>query len=406
MNVLMFSPGFPAEMPYFSRGLARVGARVFGIGDQPPGALPDVARAALSDYLQVRNLWDEEAVVDQVRRWTARRPLDRAECLWEPGMLLAARLREELGLPGMTLAETVPFRDKERMKEALDAAGIRTPRHRRASTVDEVREAAEAIGYPICVKPIAGAGSADTHRVDSEAELERVIPLVGHVPEVSVEEFIEGEEYTFDTICAGGEILYYNLAWYRPKVLIGRNNEWVSPQTMTLRDVDSDYLAGGREMGRQVLRSLGFRTGFTHMEWFIKPDGEAVFGEIAARPPGARSTELMNYGCDVDVFSGWAEAVCHRKLSQKVERKYNAAVIFKRAQGQGRIRRIEGLERLLRDFGQWVTCVNLSPIGAPRRNWKQTLISDGYLILRHPDIETAMVMADRVGSELRIYASP
>jgi len=406
MNVLMFSPGFPAEMPYFTRGLARVGAKVFGIGDQPPGALPDVARAALSDYLQVRNLWDEEAVVDQVRRWTARRPLDRAECLWEPGMLLAARLREELGLPGMTLAETVPFRDKERMKEALDAAGIRTPRHRRAATVDEVREAAEAIGYPICVKPIAGAGSADTHRVDSEAELERVIPLVGHVPEVSVEEFIEGEEYTFDTICAGGEILYYNLAWYRPKVLIGRNNEWVSPQTMTLRDVDSDYLAGGREMGRQVLRSLGFRTGFTHMEWFIKPDGEAVFGEIAARPPGARSTELMNYGCDVDVFSGWAEAVCHRKLSQKVERKYNAAVIFKRAQGQGRIRRIEGLERLLRDFGQWVTCVNLSPIGAPRRNWKQTLISDGYLILRHPDIETAMVMADRVGSELRIYASP
>ena len=61
---------------------------------------------------------------------------------------------------------------------------------------------------------------------------------------------------------------------------------------------------------------------------------------------------------------------------------------------------------LLRDFGQWVTCVNLSPIGAPRRNWKQTLISDGYLILRHPDLETAMAMADRVGSELQIYASP
>ena len=41
MDVLMFSPGYPAEMPYFTRGLAEVGARVWGIGDQPAGALPD-----------------------------------------------------------------------------------------------------------------------------------------------------------------------------------------------------------------------------------------------------------------------------------------------------------------------------------------------------------------------------
>src|SRR4029079_2621270 len=38
-NVLMLSPGYPAEMPGFPRGLARVGARVYGIGDQPAGAL-------------------------------------------------------------------------------------------------------------------------------------------------------------------------------------------------------------------------------------------------------------------------------------------------------------------------------------------------------------------------------
>ena len=50
-------------------------------------------------------------------------------------MLLAARLREELGLPGLTVAQTVPFRDKERMKQLLDAAGIRTPRHESSGTV-------------------------------------------------------------------------------------------------------------------------------------------------------------------------------------------------------------------------------------------------------------------------------
>ena len=43
--------------------------------------------------------------------------------------------------------------------------------------------------------------------------------MMRHVPEVSVEEFIDGEEFTFDTICAGGEILFENVMWYRPRPL-------------------------------------------------------------------------------------------------------------------------------------------------------------------------------------------
>ncbi|MEM7587567.1 MAG: ATP-grasp domain-containing protein [Acidobacteriota bacterium] len=404
MNVLMFSPGFPAEMPYFTRGLARVGANVLGLGDQPVEMLPEAARSSLADYLRVRNLFDEAAVVEEVKRWAQHVRIDRVECLWEPGMLLAARLREALGLPGMTVEETIPFRDKSAMKQVLDEAGIRTPRHRRATTQDAVREGASEIGYPICVKPIAGAGSADTYRVDDDEQLEDVLTKTAHVPEVSVEEFIEGEEYTFDTICSGGEMHFHNIAWYRPRPLIARSEQWISPQTITLRDVAAPELASGSEMGKAVLEALGFRTGFTHMEWFLKADGEAVFGEIGARPPGARSVDIMNYANDIDVYTGWAEAVCKGSFSQPIERKYNAAVIFKRAQGDGRIRQIVGLEPLLHEFGDAVACIDLLPIGAPRRNWRATLVSDGHLVVRHPDLETTMAMADNVGTDLQIYA--
>lgn len=403
-TVLMLAPGFPAEMPLFTRGLARVGARVIGLGDGPEGALPPHAREALSGYLRVASLWDEDAVVERVRQLAGGTRIDRVECLWEPGMILAARLREALGLPGMTVAETIPFRDKEEMKRRLDEAGVRTPRHARAASPAEIRAAAEQIGYPLILKPIAGAGSADTHRVDAAADLEEAIARVRHVAELSVEEFIEGEEYTFDTICVDGEIRYFNIAWYRPRPLIARTNEWISPQTITLRNVDADALAGGRAMGRAVLDALGFRTGFTHMEWYLTAGGEAVFGEIAARPPGARSVDLMNFGADLDVYTGWAEAAVHGRFSQPIERLYNAAVIFKRAQGRGRIVGIEGLERLQADFGRWIIGVDLLPVGTPRRNWKQTLISDGWVFLRHPDLATCMEMADRVGRELRLYA--
>ena len=33
MNIVMLSPGYPAEMAYFTRALAEVGARVIGVGD-------------------------------------------------------------------------------------------------------------------------------------------------------------------------------------------------------------------------------------------------------------------------------------------------------------------------------------------------------------------------------------
>ena len=68
-------------------------------------------------------------------------------------------------------------------------------------------------------------------------------------------------------------------------------------------------------------------------------------------------------------------------------RKYNCACITKRAHGQGRITRIDGLERLQRVFGDAICTIDLLPIGSPRRDWKSTLLSDGYVTLRHPDLE-------------------
>jgi len=404
MNILMISPGFPAEMPWFTRGLAEVGVRVIGIGEQPERALPAVARSAIHLYVQTESLWNEGRLVEEVRRLASRIPIDGVECLWEPGVILAARLREALGLDGMTVEQVLPFRDKERMKQVLDEAGIRTPRHTRVNDEAACREAAERIGYPLIVKPIAGAGSADTHRVDGPDDLERTLPRVRHVAELSVEEFIDGDEFTFDTICIEGDIAYHNVAWYRPRPLIGRSVEWISPQTIALRRPDAPELATGCRMGRAVLAALGFRTGFTHMEWYRTASGEAVFGEIAARPPGALSVDIMNYAYDIDTYAGWAEAVCRGRFSQEVQPRYNAAVVFKRAQGSGRIQRVDGLERLVARYRPNIVCVDLLPLGAPRRNWKQTLLSDGHVIVRHPDLEATMEMADRIGTDLQIYA--
>jgi formate-dependent phosphoribosylglycinamide formyltransferase (GAR transformylase) len=404
MNVLMISPGYPAEMAFFTRGLAAAGASVIGVGDQSVEALPAIARDALAHYLGVGSLAAEDGVAATVRELARRVRIDRVECLWEPYMILAARLREELDLPGLTVAQTMPFRDKEQMKQLLDAAGLRTPRHEATGTVAGVWAAAERTGFPLIVKPIDGAGSADTYRVDSVAELDAILPMLRHVPQVSVEEFVDGEEFTYDTICAGGQVLFENICWYRPRPLITKMHEWVSPTTMALRDLDVPDLRGGRALGAAVLTALGFRDGFTHMEWYRKADGEVVFGEIGARPPGARTVDVMNYATDADLFSAWAEAVTLGRISQPIERRYNAASIFKRAKGAGRITRYEGLDRLLAEYGEHVAALDLLPVGAPRRDWRATTISDGLVIVRHRELSKALEMAERFAAELHLFA--
>jgi biotin carboxylase len=404
-NVIMIMPGFPGEMPHFTRGLAELGATVWGVAPGHVSELPELARQHLTHYLSVPALFtDERAAIAAIRAWTRGVTIDRVSCLWEPGVELAAAIREALGAPGLSREAARRFRNKELMKQALGEAGVRVPRHRAATTATEVREAAEAVGFPLIIKPIAGAGSQDTFRCESMAEVDAALAQLGHIAEVSVEEFIDGEEFTFDTICAGGAIQYFHIGYYRPRPLVARTVEWISPQTLSYRHVDDPRVAGGRAMGAEVLRVLGFDTGFTHMEWYRKADGEVVFGEVAARPPGARTVDLMNFASDVDLFAGWAEAEVRGTFSLPIERKYNCACITKRAQGQGRIRAIEGMDRVRARCGDAIMAVDLLPVGTPRRDWKATLLSDGYVSLRHPDWQETMDMADFVGEQLHLYA--
>src|SRR5688572_22846013 len=116
MNVMMIAPGYPDEMPFFVRGLAMEGAAVIGVGDQPDHDVPQMTKRHLAAYVRVPSLQDEDEVVRIARQWAQGKKIDRVICLWEPGVLLAGRLREELGTPGMTVEEVEPYRNKGVMK--------------------------------------------------------------------------------------------------------------------------------------------------------------------------------------------------------------------------------------------------------------------------------------------------
>jgi biotin carboxylase len=402
VKVVFLSPTYPPEMRQVTRGLAEVGAQVLGVGDGSPD--PEL-RQWLSDYLQVPSIMDEDNVIARVHAWLRGREVDRVLANWEPLVIVAARLRERFGIPGMSVDTVRGFRDKQLMKERVAAAGLRVPRARRARSIQEVWGALEETGYPAIIKPISGAGSADTYKVEDKKDMERVLPAMGHVAEAICEEFIDGEEHTYDTACLDGRPVYESVTLYLPNAIEMRSVEWISPIMLSVRDLSQPRLARGIELGRKVLLALGMGDGMTHMEWFRKPDGEVVFGEVACRPGGACVVDMMNYTGDIDLFREWARVVTVRRFAAPTERKYNVGLTFKRAQGRGVITGITGLREFLARYGQHVVEETLLRPGTPRRDWKATLLSDGYVVVRHPDWDETVRMAMAAATDIKLYAS-
>ncbi|MCA9695950.1 MAG: ATP-grasp domain-containing protein, partial [Myxococcales bacterium] len=351
MKVLFLSPHYPEEMLDFCRGLAEVGAEVYGVGDQPLQALPARVRPHLHHYLQLPGLMDEEQSIPRLVAHAREMGVEIVETLWEPLVLLAASVREGLGLPGMTRDTALGFRDKPIMKARLLEAGVRVPRFGRADSIEGVLAAAREIGYPVVLKPVAGAGTADTWRVDDEEQARAKLATMGHVAEITIEEFIVGEEFTYDAVTIAGEPAFESVTQYHPPPLQSRSLEWISPAQVTLRDPMIPATMIGVELGRQVVKALGMDTGFVHMEWFATEGGEAVFSEIASRSGGGKLMDAINFANDIDIYREWARAVCWQRFDAEPARRYHVATVFKRAQGEGRIRAIEGLDRVRRRCG-------------------------------------------------------
>ncbi|MSQ02603.1 MAG: ATP-grasp domain-containing protein [Myxococcales bacterium] len=405
MDVLFLSPNYPPEMQQFSRGLREAGARVHGVGDTPVHQLSPELRRSLASYLHAPAMGDTEDVRRRISSWLGGRRPDRLETLWEPMTMLAAELRQEFGLPGMSPDAVHGFRDKPLMRARVERTGLRIPKTIRVRSVAEALAALAIVGFPAILKPVDGAGCADTHRVDDLAEFEAAVATMRHVAEATVEEFVDGEELTYETLCVDGRILYQSVCRYEPVVLVARRNEWISPIIQALRSHDGPNEAAGVRLGRAAVRALGMGTGITHMEWFRKADGTAIFGEIACRPPGANMVDLMNFADDGDLYLDWARAVVHGTLPERRPRGYSSAIVFKRAQGTGRVTQIDGLEAFVTRHRKWIARVDLLPVGAERRDWTQTFLADGNLVVRHPDDATCLELAREAAASIQMFAA-
>ena len=330
-------PSFPANQRRFVHALASVGANVYGIGESDEAHLGDEVLGALRGYYRVGSVTNVDQMVEAVRHFQGKVWIDALEATVEAHTMPAAQVREVCGIPGTSVRTTWLCRDKPSMKEALRQAGVPTAASAAVDSAAEARAFAEREGYPLILKPRAGAGAQGTVRVDSDAELEEALAAYGRegASSIAIEEFVEGHEGFYDTITLDGHVVHDWATHYYPNVLEAMRHRWISPQFITTNRIDEPgnaFYAEVRDLGRRVIEALGIETSATHMEWFYGPKG-LKFSEIGARPPGVRTWDLYAAGNEFDIYREWAMAVVHGRTSQRLSRRFAAGLIALRTEG-------------------------------------------------------------------------
>ncbi|MBL8860173.1 MAG: ATP-grasp domain-containing protein [Planctomycetes bacterium] len=389
-NVIFVAPfALDATMRFVTPAASLPGVRLAIIGQEPSDKLPKELREKLSAHYRVEDAMQPDQLLEAVRRiakgWDGK--VDRLITILEQLQVPVAEVRAKLGLPGLSVEAAHNFRDKSRMKNVLRAHDLPCAKHLLCKTPLEAHSFAEATGFPLVIKPPAGAGARNTHRVDDRAQLETYLkshPIRTGEP-VLLEEFIQGEEYSFDSVTIDGKHVFHSIGRYSPTPLDVLQNPWIQWVVHLPRKIDGPEFKKIHQAGPRSLDVLGMTTGLTHMEWFRRKDGSIAISEVAARPPGAQFTTLMSYAHDKDMYKAWVELMVFDTFDVPA-RKYSAGAAYLRGQGQGRVKAIRGLEAAQKELGALVVEAKLPEIGmAPKEGYE----GEGFVIVRHED--TAVV---------------
>jgi hypothetical protein len=388
-NVVFVAP-FPLDTTMrFARAAAALGnVRFLGIFQEPPRG--DDA-GLFVDMVTVRDGLDPRQLIEAAELLRRRHgELHRVLGILEALQVQLGEVRRALGVRG-TSAETADlFRDKARMKDELRRYGLPCARHRLIRSWQDAESFVAEVGLPIVLKPPAGMGCKATWRIRSAEELRGALGAIHASPEqpALAEEFLQGREYSFETITVGGAVQFYSASRYYPTPLEVMETPWIQWVCILPRDISGPDYADARGLGVRAVHALGLDTGFTHMEWFRRDDGSLAIGEIAARPPGANIVRMNSFAHDVDMYRAWARAVVDDAFDGPFERKYAVGCAFLRGVGRGRVLRVTGVERAQELVGRHVVEARLPTPGAQRSDSYE---GDGFVIVRHPD--TAVVEA-------------
>jgi hypothetical protein len=257
----------------------------------------------------IDDLRNHTRIQECVKHLESLAKFDRVISTDEYSILLAAYLRERLWIKGQLPPEAIKFRDKFRMKRALEGSKVRVPNFQ---SLQEIK-ARNELGFPIIAKPRTFAGSRGVVRLNSEIELNSFLHEIqkssetnqvskGHFDEFSLvdyefEEYIEGDVFHIDGACHQGRVMFA-----QPSRYLGSCLDFLCGQPLGSSFVtDENEIRDWTTFTQEVVSAMAAPNGVFHLEAFLTPKGERVFLEFGARPGGALVVPTIREAWKIDL---------------------------------------------------------------------------------------------------------
>lgn len=218
----------------------------------------------------------------------------------DAGVMVASLAGTTLGLAANTPDAARATRDKLLLRNRLETAEVPQPRFvalepNQTSAV----EIAQAVGFPLVVKPLSRSASQGVIRVDHPQDLpatiDRVRRIIGdhsQTQRLLLETYLPGEEVAVEGLVRNGELTVLAI-FDKPDT--GKGPSFPETILVTPSRLSDKSQQECIRVAEAALRGLGLTHGPVHIELKIH-DGRASVLEVAARSIGGLCSRSLNFG--------------------------------------------------------------------------------------------------------------
>lgn len=227
-----------------------------------------------------------------------------------------ASVAEQMGLKSISNSMAELYTNKFLMREFCKQNNFVYPQYKCCKTLQEAIDFFTQCNCKMILKPLSSNSSQGVFSISSVRELEKrfdeSLKYATDDKSLILEEYIEGTEFTIDTIVLDGEV--FNLAISEKKHF--EYNENVANElyfSYFSKEFDYEEL---RTLNKKIIETSGLSFGLTHSEFkFCK--GKFYLIEMAARGGGAYiASKIVPYISGVDNYKWYIEASLGHDLSE------------------------------------------------------------------------------------------
>ena len=175
--------------------------------------------------------------------------------------------------------------NKNEMRKAFVAAGVKSPKFVKVDCDENIEENLEGMTYPLIIKPTDRSGSRGINKVNSIEEVKALVDV--SIQEsfekcAIIEEYIEGNEYSCETISYNGRHHVLNIT---QKYTTGYPH-FIETGHLEPADLSKDMFSIVKSEIFKALDALQIHMGASHSEFKIDRNGEVRIIEIGSRMGG------------------------------------------------------------------------------------------------------------------------